>query len=55
MLQLDSDELTWFSIKVDPNNDGLIKSCGDCEKTHCEREILVKYLFLFNKALMFLS
>ena len=28
--------LTWFSIKVDPNNDGVIKNCGDSKKKYCE-------------------
>ena len=32
-----ADELTWFSIKFDPNNDGLIKNCGDSEKKECEK------------------
>ena len=31
------DKLTWFSIKFDPNNDGVIKNCGDSEKKHCEK------------------
>ena len=30
-----SDELTWFSIKFDPNNDDVIKNCGDSKKKYC--------------------
>ena len=32
-----ADELTWFSIKFDPNNDGVIKNCGDSKKKYCEK------------------
>ena len=32
-----ADELTWFSIKFDPNNDDVIKNCGDSKKKYCEK------------------
>ena len=31
-----ANKLTWFSIKVDPKDDVVIKNCGDSEKKYCE-------------------